>query len=313
MTLQQLRYLCGIVDGNFSISRAARTLHTSQPGISKQILMLERELGADLLVRKGNRIAGLTKMGNEIIVVARRTLGDAGALRQIGAEHIHQSKGRMVIATTHVHARYVLKPVIQRFMQKYADVSLALRQGSPTQIAEWVASGEADLGFSGNPPELNAQVIGLPCGSLIRSVILMTGHPLCDEMPLTLDAIARYPILTLDRSFAGGAAVTEAFAAANIRPNIVLSAIDADVIKAYVELGIGIAILPSVVHDPLRDPSLRALDAGHLFAPTVTQIQIRRGKYLRSYMEDFVEMVDPRWDRSSVDRALHPASESPQP
>jgi LysR family transcriptional regulator, cys regulon transcriptional activator len=313
MTLQQLRYLCGIVDGQFSVSRAARTLHTSQPGISKQILMLERELGADLLVRKGNRITGLTKMGGEVIVVARRMLGDAGAVKQIGAEHTHQTKGRLVIATTHVHARYVLQPVIRRFMEKYADVSLVLRQGSPTQIAEWIATGEADLGFSGNPPEPHAQVIGLPCGSLIRSVILMADHPLTREGRLTLEAIARYAILTLDRSFAGGAAVTEAFAAAGIQPNIVLSAIDADVIKSYVELGIGIAILPSVVHDPVRDPLLRALDAGHLFAPTVTHIQVRRGKYLRSYMGDFIEMVDARWDRTSVDRALHPVHDSARP
>jgi LysR family cys regulon transcriptional activator len=313
MTLQQLRYLCGIVDGQFSVSRAARTLHTSQPGISKQILMLERELGADLLVRKGNRITGLTKMGGEVVVVARRMLGDAGAVKQIGAEHTHQTKGRMVIATTHVHARYVLKPMIRRFMEKYADVSLVLRQGAPTQIAEWIASGEADLGFSGNPPEPFAQIIGLPCGSHTRGVILPADHPLCRTLPLTLEAIARYPILTLDRTFAGGAAVTDAFAAAGIQPNIVLSAIDADVIKAYVELGIGIAILPTVAHDPVRDPNLRALDAGHLFAPLVPHLQIRRGKYLRSYMEEFVEMVDPRWDRAALDRVLNPIGEAARP
>lgn len=310
MTLQQLRYLCGVVDGHFSVSRAARTLHTSQPGISKQIQMLERELGADLLVREGNRITGLTTMGDEILVVARRMLWGANDLKQIGAEHTHQSQGRMVIATTHIHARYVLRPVIQRFMLKYAEVGLALRQGSPAQIAEWVASGEADLGFSGNPPELNAQVVCLPCGSLVRCAIVPAGHALCDEHPLTLEAIARHPVLTLDSSFAGGSAVTDAFAAAGIEPNIVLSAIDADVIKAYVELGLGVAILPSIAHEPDRDPTLRALPAGHLFAPTVTQIQMRRGKYLRSYMEDFIEMVDARWNRAAIDRAPDPATVS---
>jgi LysR family cys regulon transcriptional activator len=304
MTLQQLRYLCGIVDQGFSVSRAAEVLFTSQPGISKQVQMLERELGIELLIRQGNRITGLTGAGVDVVEMGRRMLHDGDNIKRIGDEHTRRSTGRLVVATTHIHARYVLRPVIPRFKQKYAEVNLVLRQGSPAQIAEWVASGEVDVGIGGKPPQPVDDVVFLPCGALQRSVLAPLDHPLLRKRQLTLKAIAEHPLITLDTSFSGGWAVTNAFALAGIVPNIVLTAIDADVIKSYVELGLGVAVLPSIVHEPKRDLAIGARDASRLFAPTVTQIELRRGTYLRGYVVDFIAMVHPHWTSDAIRRAL---------
>jgi LysR family cys regulon transcriptional activator len=304
MNLRQLRYLHGIAEAGYNISRAATVLHTSQPGISKQIQMLEQELGVDILLRKGNRIVGVTEPGRSILEVARRMLHDADNLRNIGADYTQKGTGRLVVATTHIHARYVLQAVIRNFMRTHPQVQLVLRQGSPSQIAELVASGEADLGISSEPSETVHELVMLPCARLERSVITQPGHPLLREKKLTLKAIAGYPIITLDQSFAGGSAVLRTFDGARIRPNIVLSAIDADVIKTYVELGLGIAILPAVAYEPARDRKLRAIDASGLFEPTITRIEMRRGSYLRDYMYDFIGRVARRWDRQTIEKMM---------
>lgn len=300
MNLTQLRYLRGIAEQGFNISRAATALHTSQPGISKQIQLLEREIGVDILVRKGNRIVGVTEPGHAILNVARRMLGDADILRRIGEEFM-QRKKPLVIATTHIYARYVLRSVIKDFMRRHPDVQLTLRQGNPSQIAQWVAAGDADIGVSSEPPEPIRALALLPCSSLQRSVITRTQHPLLREKRLTLARLSAYPILTLDQSFPGGAAVLRAFGKAGIEPNIVLSAIDADVIKTYVELGLGIAILPSIAYEPSRDRRLKAIDASHLFEPTVTHVAIRRDGYLRDHMYDLIQMIAPNWGRAEID------------
>jgi LysR family cys regulon transcriptional activator len=310
MNLTQLRYLRGIAEQGYNISRAAAALHTSQPGISKQIQLLEREIGVAILERRGNRIVGVTEPGRAILNVARRMLGDAETLRRIG-EEFTQRKKRLVVATTHIYARYVLRSVIQDFMHLHPDVQLTLHQGSPSQIAQWVAGGDADVGISSEPPEPLHALAMLPCSSLQRSVITRRRHPLLKEKRVTLARLANYPLLTLDQSFPGGAAVMRAFARARIEPDIVLSAIDADVIKTYVELGLGIAILPSIAYEPARDRKLAAIDASHLFEPTVTQIVIRRDSYLRAYLYDFIRMIAPDWPRVAVDRAVkHRAGET---
>lgn len=306
MNIQQLRYLCGVVDSRFSVSRAAESLHTSQPGISKQIQMLESELGVEILVRQGNRIIGLTGPGIEIHVVAQRILADTDNLRRIGAEYSHKNEGRLVVATTHVHARYVLHPAIKEFAQKFLNVSLELRQGNPSQVAKWITSGEADLGVSATPPpEHHDDLVFLPCTELQRSIITPEGHPLLKARNLTLEAIAQYPIITLDPSFTGGSMVIKAFAEAGIEPNIAMSATDSDVIKAYVEIGHGIAILPSITFDAERDKLLRVIDASHIFAPSITYIVVQRGKYLRAYMREFITMIHPAWDLSSIELAVY--------
>lgn len=303
MNLTQLRYLRGIAEQGFNISRAAAALHTSQPGISKQIQLLEREIGVAILERRGNRIIGVTAPGLEILNVARRMLGDAENLRRIG-EEFTQRKKRLVVATTHIYARYVLRSVIKDFMRLHPDVQLTLRQGSPSQIAAWVAAGDADVGISSEPPEPMRTLALLPCSSLQRSVITRTRHPLLKEKRLTLAKLAAYPLLTLDQSFPGGAAVMRAFGRARIEPDIVLSAIDADVIKTYVELGLGIAILPSIAYEPARDRRLAAIDASHLFEPTITHVAIRRDSYLRAYLYDFILMIAPNWGQEAIDRVV---------
>ena len=307
MNLRQLRYLHGIAEAGYNISRAATVLHTSQPGISKQIQMLEHEIGVDILVRRGNRIVGVTEPGQAILDVARRMLQDADNLKRIGEDFTRKESGRLVVATTHLHARYVLRNVIRDFIRRHPEVQLVLRQGSPAQTAHLVASGEADIGISSRPAEPGRDLVTLPCLKLERSVITLARHPLLSEKRLTLRAIARFPIITLDQTFAGGSAVLQAFDVAGIKPNVVLSAIDADVIKTYVELGLGIAILPSIAYEPRRDRRLRAIDAAKLFDPTVTCIEIRRENYLRSYMLDFIRSIAPQWSRESIDQATRAA------
>jgi LysR family cys regulon transcriptional activator len=304
MNLQQLRYLHGIAEQGFNISRAAAALHTSQPGISKQIQMLEQEIGVAILLRKGNRIVGVTEPGQAILDVARRMLHHADNLKRIGDDFTTKDAGRLVVATTHMHARYVLRDVIRDFIRRHPHVQLVLRQASPAQTAQLVASGEADIGVSSQPPESVSDLVMLPCYELHRSVIAPKGHPLLKEKRLTLKSIAKYPIITLDQSFVGGSAVLRAFEVAGIKPNIVLSAIDADVVKTYVELGLGIAILPSIAYEPRRDSKLRAVDAAKLFEPTVACIELRRENYLRSYMLDFIQRIAPQWSRETIAQAM---------
>jgi LysR family cys regulon transcriptional activator len=310
VNLQQLRYLHGIAEQGFNISRAAAALHTSQPGISKQIQMLEQEIGIRILMRKGNRIVGVTEPGQAILDVARRMLHDAENLKRIGEDYTAKDAGRLVVATTHIHARYVLRDVIRDFIRRHPNVQLVLRQASPAQTARLVASGEADIGVSSQPAESVHDLVTLPCYELHRSVITQKHHPLLGEKRLTLRSIAQYPIITLDQSFIGGSAVLRAFEAARIKPNIVLSAIDADVIKTYVELGLGIAILPSIAYEPRRDRALRAIDAAKLFEPTFTCIELRRENYLRSYMLDFIQRIAPQWRREAIDQATRAGTAS---
>ena len=304
MKLQHLRYLCAVAHEGFSISRAASALGTSQPTISKQIRLLEAELGADLLVRRGNRIIGLTAVGEAIIDAARRTVWEAQNLARITDEFTQKGTGRLVIATTHMYARYVLRPVIKDFIHSHSHVQLVLRQAVPSTIAEWVASGEADMGIVGKPVEVHDELLFLAGETLQRSVIVPKRHPVLKEKRLSLKGIARFPIITLDQSLEGGSTMLNAFQAARITPNIVLSALDADVVKSYVELGLGIAVLLSVAFEPKRDRDLRAISVAHLFQPTIFHVVLRRGKHLPGYMYDFIERLTPKWDRGAVDAAM---------
>jgi LysR family cys regulon transcriptional activator len=304
MKLQHLRCLCAIAQHGFSISRAAGALETSQPAISKQIRLLETELGADLLIRRGNRITGLTAVGEAIIGAARRTVWEAQNLERISDEFTQKGSGRLVIATTHMYARYVLRSVIKDFIHTHPRAKLVLRQTVPSMIPEWIACGEADMGIVGKPLSVHDELIFLEGEALQRSVIVPMGHPLLREKRLTLKAIAQHPIVTLDPTLEGGSTVMNAFRAANLSPNIVLSALDADVVKSYVELGLGVAVLAAVTHEPHRDRELRALPVPHLFRPTVFHVVLRRGKHLPGAMYDFIKKLTPKWDRAAVETAM---------
>lgn len=311
MNLRQLRYLCEVADRGYNITAAAAALHTSQPGVSRQLIQLERELGAELLLRRGNRIVGLTEPGRRAAQVARRMLLDAESLRHATAGPAAERGGRLVLGTTHAQARYVLPAVIQRFKSRYPDVQLAIRQENESRVPELVAAGELDIGFSAEPPVPHEELLILPSFELPRCVIAPRRHPLLREKRLTLEAIARHPVITLDASFAGGRKVLQAFAAHGLAVNVAMSAIDADAIKTYVGLGLGVAILPAVAFEPARDRALRALDAGRLFEPTVVCVQLRRNHYVRGYMFDFIQMLAPQWQRAAIERALR-SGEAPR-
>jgi len=307
MKLQQLRYICEAAKRNLNLSQAAEALFTSQPGISRQIRALEEELGVDIFVRHGKRLVAITEPGQAILEMARRVLLDLDSLKQIGGEFTQEDAGSLTIATTHTQARYALPPVIKRFREKYPAVHLSLRQGSPTQISELTTSGEADIAIATEAIEHYADLAMLPCYQWNRCVLTPPGHPLLKIKKLKLEDIARYPVITYDFAFTGRSKINQAFAALGLNPEVVLTAIDADVIKTYVELGLGIGIVAMMAYNPDRDSMLRALDASHLFDASTTRIGIRKNSYLRGYVYDFIEMFAPHLGRDVVDAAMQGA------
>jgi LysR family cys regulon transcriptional activator len=304
MKLQQLRYLCEVANQGLNLSKAAEILHTSQPGISKQIRLLENELGVDIFVRNGKRVVETTPPGRAIIEIAERMLRDAKNLKQVGQEFANEAIGSLTIATTHTQARYALPSAIKHFTARYPKVKLILRQGSPTQISELVTSGVADIAIATEAIELFDELVMLPCYQWNRCIVVPPRHPLLKLDKLTLEAIARYPIITYDFAFTGRSKINQAFDAKRLVPNVVLTAIDADVIKTYVELGLGIGILAQMAFDPKRDKHLRSIDASHLFEPSTTRIGIGRNSYLRGYVYDFIEIFAPHLDHAAVKAAM---------
>lgn len=304
MKLQQLRYLCETAHQGMNLSKAAKTLHTSQPAISKQIQMLEEELGVDIFLRNGKRVVSITQPGKLIIETATRMLRDADNLKKIAQEFSNEASGTLTIATTHTQARYALPPVIQRFTVRYPKVKLILRQGSPVQIATLVSSGEADIAIATEAIEQFHELVMLPCYQWNRCVVVPPRHPLLKQKKLTLAAINQFPIITYDFAFTGRSKINQAFADQGLEPNVVLTAIDSDVIKTYVELGLGVGILANMAFDAKRDKHLRAIDASHLFESSTTRIGISRNSYLRGYVYDFIEMFAPHLHHANVQAKL---------
>jgi len=305
MNLQQLRYLNEIVRRGLKISDAANALYTSQPGISKQIKLLEDELGIEIFVRNGKRIVAVTEPGKAVLEIAQRMLHDMENIKQAAEEFQAQDSGNLTIATTHTQARYALPPVVKQFMKRYPGVKLGLHQGNPTQIAEQLLNGEANVGIATESLALYDDLITLPCYEWHHCLVVPPKHPLLDEKKITLKMIAEYPIITYDFAFAGRGKINEAFAAAGIEPNIALTAIDADVIKTYVELGLGIGILADMAFIPDRDRHLRMIDTRNLFKPNITRIAIRKNEYLRGYTYDFISLFAPHLTHEVVANAMH--------
>lgn len=304
MKLQQLRYLREIVRQGLNLSAAAEALYTSQPGISKQIKLLEHELGVDIFVRNGKRVTEITPPGKTILAIAERILDEANNLKQAAQDYSNQDSGSLTIATTHTQARYALPDVIRRFTDRYPKVKLSLIQGNPVQICQFALSGQADICIATEAIATFEELVMLPCYGWNRCVIVPPQHPLLKQKKLTLEEIAKYPIITYDTAFTGRSQINHAFEIRNIKPNVVLTAIDSDVIKTYVELGLGIGILAKMAFDPARDTHLRALDASHLFESSTTRIGIPRNAYLRGYIYDFIEMFAPHLTRKVVQDAV---------
>jgi LysR family cys regulon transcriptional activator len=308
MNLQQLRYLNEIVRRDLKISDAALALYTSQPAISKQIKLLEEELGIQIFVRNGKRIAAITEPGKGLLAIAQRMLLDAENFKQFAQEFHSKDTGQLTIATTHTQARYALPPVVKQFIERYPKVKLGLHQGSPTQIAEQVLHGEADICIATESLSLYEGLVTLPCYEWHHCVITPPDHPLLKEKTLTLESIAQYPVITYDSAFSGRGKINDAFEKAGITPDIALTAIDADVIKTYVELGLGIGIMAEIAFIPEREPHLRMMNARHLFKPSTTRIAIRKNDYLRAYTYDFIELFAPHLTRKVVAEAMHLSS-----
>jgi len=304
MNLQQLRYLHEIVQHELNISDAAKTIFTSQPGLSKQIKSLEKELGIEIFVRNGKRLTAITEPGKAVLEIAQRMLHDVDNLKQVGQEFRSQDSGSLTIATTHTQARYALPPVVKQFIKRYPKVKLSLHQGSPTQIAQQVLDGEADIAIATESLVMYDKLTTLPCYEWHHCIVVPTKHPLLAEKKLTLKKIAQYPIITYDFAFSGRGKINAAFNAHNITPNIVLTAIDADVIKTYVELGLGIGIVAQMAFIPERDRLLRMIDTGNLFQSSTTRIAIRRNEFLRGYTYHFIELFAPHLTREVVTKAL---------
>lgn len=306
MNFQQLRSVREALRCGFNLTEAASALHTSQPGVSRQIRELEDELGVEIFVRAGKRLTGLTPPGEAVLPIVERLLLDAENLRRAGAEFSSQASGRLSIAATHSQARYALPAVVRDFRLLYPQVMLNLHQGSPKQVAQMLLSGEADLGVATEALSQFDQLVALPCYRWTHSVVAPPDHELLQhDGPLTLQQLARHPVITYDEGYTGRSHIDRAFAHQGLKPSVVLSAMDADVIKTYVELGLGVGIVASIAFDPERDRNLRAIDARELFEVNLTRLAIRRGTWLRGYVYAFIESFAPTLTRAVVEAALN--------
>jgi len=293
MNLQQFRDVSEVARRNLNVSEAAEALHTSQPGVSKQIRALEEELGVDLFVRQGRRFVAITDAGREVLASIDHVLAELANMKSIGAEHADESKGHLAVAVTHTQARYALPGVVTAFKKRFANVKLKLLQGNPHQLARMVIDGEADVAIATEALDDYSELVTVPCYSWHHCVVVPEGHPLVKEKTLTLEAIAKYPIITYDPTFAGRTAIDKAFAARGLEPEVALSALDSDVIKSYVTLGLGVGIISQRAYREGKDEGLVALSTDHLFPTQTTRLAYRRGAYLRGYMVEFIRLFAP--------------------
>ena len=311
MKLQQLRYLVEVERCGLNVSDAAAALFTSQPGISKQIRMLETELGVTVFERTGKRLTGITAAGRVVLDKAKTILAETANLIRASADFLVEGKGQLTLATTHTQARYTLPPVIRNFVGRYPDVRLHVHQGSPGQVAEWLLDGTAEIGIATEALDRNPELVTLPCYQWSHKVVVPKGHPLLQMEALTLAALARYPLITYDASFTGRSHIDRAFERQGLIANVVLSAIDADVIKTYVELGLGVGIIAEMAFDPQRDTALAALAANHLFDTNTTRLAFRSDLWLRGYDYEFIELLAPQLTRRVIEATIKGSSADP--
>lgn len=308
MKLQQLRYVHEVVRRGLNVSAAAQALHTSQPGVSKQIRLLEDELGIRIFGRSGKQFTHLTEPGKAIVAMAERMLQEAASIRQVALEARDEGHGNLTLATTHTQARYALPSAVVAFRQHYPNVTLHIQQGTPLQIAELAASGAVDFAIATEGLEHFENLIMLPCYHWNRCVVTPTNHPLITDEPLTLERIAAYPLVTYVFGFTGRSRLDEAFREKGLDPEVVLTAVDAEVIKTYVKLGLGVGIVAKMAYQPEQDNGLHAMDASHLFAPSTASIGFRQGTFLRRYMYDFIHWFAPHLTRDAVNAIVNAGS-----
>lgn len=293
MNFQQLRIVRETLRRNFNLTEVANALYTSQSGVSKHIKDLEDELGVELFVRRGKRLLGLTEPGKELAQIVDRILLDTANIKRLADQFAKSDRGEITIATTHTQARYALPGPIAAFRKEFPNVHMILQQGTPKEIAAMLSDGTADIGIATEALEDTPEHVSFPFYSWHHSVIVPKGHPLDDGAQLTLEKIAEWPIITYHEGFTGRPAIDAAFASANLAPDIVMAALDADVIKTYVEVGLGIGIVASMAYDEERDAGLALLDTTHLFPQSTSRIALRRGRFLRGFAYRFIELCAP--------------------
>ena len=304
MKLQQLRYIVEVLNNNLNVSATAENLYTSQPGISKQVRMLEDELGIQIFGRSGKHLTHVTSVGKEVIEIATGILSKIEAIKSVAREHTQPDEGKLRIATTHTQARYALPNVIQGFMKKYSKVSLQMSQGTPSQISDLASKGDVDFAIATESLHLYNDLVMLPCYHWNRSIIVKPDHPLAKKREITIPDIAQYSLVTYVFGFTGRSELDRAFDDAGVQPKIAFTATDADVIKTYVRLGVGVGVIATMAMDPRIDSDLVTIDASHLFRSSTTKIGFRRGSFLRGYMYDFIERFAPHLTKDLVTRAM---------
>lgn len=304
MKVRQLQYLCEIAKHHCNISAAAKALHTSQPGVSKQIQLLESELGGRLFLRAANRLAGLTPMGERVLESAHRVMNELSFIAAVSQDDEKSSSGVLTVAATHTQAKHFLPAIIKRFTQRHSRVHVTIRHETPAKIIDLLRNGEAHLAVTTNAPRAVKDLIVLPSHRFERVIVVPGEHPLLRERRITLKMLTKFPLVMYDMGFTGRDEVLKCFERAKLHPAVALRAGDADVIKSCVEHGLGIAVLLSVVCDPERDRMLRVIPADHLFPAANVSVVVHRQHYLRSYEYDFIEMLASRWHRSDVERMV---------
>ena len=305
MKLQQLRCISQIVQSEFNISKASEVLNTSQPGVSKQIKLLEDEIGIKIFQRNGKRLVGLTDPGKKVLGSIEAILQESNNIKVISEEYIQKDQGTFTIATTHTQARYKLPKVVEEFVKKYPKINLNIHQGNPSQVTEQIISGEADVGIATESINLSEDIHTIPCYQWNRCIVMPKNHPLTEVRKITLEYLAAYPMITYDYAFTGSTIVSEVFKNANIEPNIMLTAIDADVIKTYVSLNMGIGLIAEMAFDASTDYPMVSRDVSHLFPLSTTYIGIRRENFLRKYTSDFIRMFIPKKSEKELKKILN--------
>ncbi len=304
MKLQQLRYIWEVAKHDLNVSATAQSLYTSQPGISKQIRLLEDELGVEVFARSGKHLTRVTPAGEAILDVAGQILQKVESIKQVAQEFSDEKKGSLAVATTHTQARYALPKTITEFIKSYPDVSLHMHQGTPMQISEMAADGTVDFAIATEAMSHFTDLIMMPCYRWNRSVIVPKDHPLTQVSKLTLKDLAEYPIVTYVFGFTGRSKLDDAFIKEGLEPKVVFTAVDSDVIKAYVRLNLGVGIVATMAYEPEVDKDLVAIDASHLFEPSTTKIGFRKGTFLRGYMYDFIHLFAPHLTKDVIRQVL---------
>ncbi|EGV37872.1 CysB family HTH-type transcriptional regulator [Neisseria weaveri] len=310
MKLQQLRYALEVYRHNLNVSEAAEALFTSQPGISKQIRLLEEELGIQIFIRSGKRVVSVSQPGKAVLEIAERIFRDVQNIKNIGRDFTDQDSGSLTLATTHTQARYILPKVVAEFVKTYPKVKLSIKQGSPSAIVQIVQNGEADFAIATESVG-ETDLRKIPCHCSSYALIVPDDHPVLEfRNPLSLADIADFPAVTYEFAFNHGSSVARAFQKAGLpMPEIALSAADTDVLKTYVRLGLGIGIIEKAAYDAASDQGLHMIDAGHLFEPSPIYIALRAGTYLRGYSYDFIQLFAPQLSRERIDKILMPVIE----